>query len=194
VTESVTGLDLVQAQIRVATGEPLSWTQEALAQRGHAIELRLYAEDPRHDYLPQAGRLLLYREPSMPGVRIDSGVTEGADVPVHYDPLLAKLIVSGETREVARHRALAALEHFPILGVVTNAGFLREVLQHPRFVSGDFDTHFLDREHATLTAPLATDPPEIVRAIARRVQQPPGPSSGARTGVDPWDGTSGVRS
>jgi acetyl-CoA carboxylase biotin carboxylase subunit len=193
VTETVTGLDLVQAQIRVATGEPLSWTQEALTQRGHAIEVRLYAEDPRHDYLPQAGRLLLYREPSMPGVRIDSGVTEGADVPVHYDPLLAKLIVSGETREVARHRALAALENFPILGVVTNTGFLREVLQHPRFVSGDFDTHFLDREHATLTAPLAIDPPEIVRAMAQRVQQLPGPSSGARAGIDPWDGTSGVR-
>ena len=188
VTETVTGLDLVQAQIRVAAGEPLAWTQESLAQRGHAIEVRLYAEDPRHDYLPQAGRLLLYREPSMPGVRIDSGVTEGTDVPVHYDPLLAKLIVSGETREAARHRTLAALEHFPILGVVTNTGFLREVLQHPRFISGDFDTHFLDREHASLVAPLADEAPEIVREIAKRVQQATAPAARQRTAVDPWDG------
>jgi acetyl-CoA/propionyl-CoA carboxylase biotin carboxyl carrier protein len=188
VTESVTGLDLVQAQLRIAAGEPLPWTQEALTQRGHAIEVRLYAEDPRHDYLPQAGRLLLYREPSMPGVRIDSGVTEGAAIPVHYDPLLAKLIVSGESREAARRRALEALNHFPILGLVSNAGFLREILSHPRFIAGDVDTHFLDREHAALVGPLIGDPPAIVREIAARAKESSTGTPSTRTGVDPWDG------
>jgi acetyl/propionyl-CoA carboxylase alpha subunit len=203
VTETVTGVDLVQAQIRVAAGEPLPWTQEALGQRGHAIELRLYAEDPRHDFLPQAGTLLLYREPSMPGVRVDSGVTEGTSVPVHYDPLLAKLIVSGESREAARRRALEALRHFPMLGVVTNGAFLNEVLQHPRFVAGDFDTHFLDREHGALVASLSEEPPAIVRALAEhpgvrgsegpKVRGSEGLSSVARSAKedptvrDPWD-------
>ena len=133
ITEAVAGVDLVHAQLRVAAGEPLPWTQEQLAQRGHAIEVRLYAEDPGRGYLPQAGRLALYREPSMPGVRVDAGVTEGSDVTVHYDPLLAKLIAWGETRDVARRRALAALNAFPILGVRTNHSLLRRILEHPRF-------------------------------------------------------------
>ena len=93
VTELVTGVDLVQAQLRVAGGEPLPWTQGALSQRGHAIECRVYAEDPRQGFLPQAGRLLLYREPQGPGIRVDSGVVEGGEIPVHYDPMIAKLIV-----------------------------------------------------------------------------------------------------
>src|SRR5208282_5357576 len=105
VTECVTGVDLVRAQILVASGEPLPWTQEMLSQRGHAIECRIYAEDPAQGFLPQAGRVLCYREPRMPGVRIDAGVTEGSEVPVYYDPMLAKLIASGETREAARERA-----------------------------------------------------------------------------------------
>ena len=105
VTEMVTGVDLVHAQLRVASGEPLPWSQESLSQRGHAIECRIYAEDPAQGFLPQAGRLLLYREPQGPGIRVDSGVVEGGEIPVHYDPMLAKLIVSGETREVARRRA-----------------------------------------------------------------------------------------
>jgi acetyl-CoA/propionyl-CoA carboxylase biotin carboxyl carrier protein len=188
VTEAVTGIDLVQAQIRVAAGEPLPWTQEALSQRGHALELRLYAEDPRHDFLPQAGTLMLYREPAMPGVRVDSGVTEGARVPVHYDPLLAKVIVSGETREAARRRAIEALNHFPILGVVTNGGFLGEILRHPSFVAGDFDTHFLDREHAFLVAPLSEEPPAIVQAIGAHVKESPQSAPRATRSVDPWDG------
>jgi acetyl-CoA carboxylase biotin carboxylase subunit len=195
VTEAVTGLDLVQAQMRVAAGEPLPWTQHAIGQRGHAIEVRLYAEDPRHDFLPQAGTLLLYREPSMPGVRIDSGVTEGATIPVHYDPLLAKLIVSGESREATRRRAIEALNQFPILGVVTNAAFLGEILRHPRFITGDFDTHFLDREHATLVAALSDEPPAIAKTLAQWLgpsdPRTVGPSdhrqAPTRVSVDPWD-------
>lgn len=189
VTEAVTGVDLVHAQLRVASGEALPWTQDALTQRGHAIELRIYAEDPQHDYLPQAGTLLTYREPSMPGIRIDSGVVEGTAIPVHYDPLVAKLIATGETREAARLRALAALREFPILGVVTNASFLAEILRHPRFVSGDLDTHFLDRERVPLVAALAAPPPAIVHEIVARVDQASATTTTATrpASVDPWD-------
>jgi acetyl-CoA/propionyl-CoA carboxylase biotin carboxyl carrier protein len=157
VTEQTTGIDLVRAQIAIAAGEPLPWAQHDLRQRGHAIEVRLYAEDPaRHD-LPQAGRLLLYREPSMPGVRIDSGVTEGTEVSVHYDPLLAKLIAFGETRDSARRRAIAALRGYSIGGLRTNVPFLIALLEHPRFIRGDVDTEFVDAERETLVAALADD-------------------------------------
>ena len=167
ITEQVTGVDLVRAQILVAAGEPLPWTQAALSHRGHAIEVRIYAEDPERGDLPQAGPLLLYRQPSMPGIRIDSGFTEGDVVSVHYDPLLAKLIASGETRELARGRALAALRSFPILGIRTNTALLIELLEHARFVSGDLDTQFLDTEGDSLRARLATEPsPEIVAVAA----------------------------
>src|SRR5688500_3498264 len=142
VTEQVTGVDLVRAQIAVASGEPLPWRQEALGQRGHAIEARVYAEDPTRNDLPQAGPLLLYREPSMPGIRVDAGVIEGSEVSVHYDPLLAKLIAWGETRDAARQRALAALRSYPVLGIRTNIGLLIELLEHPRFAAGALDTGF----------------------------------------------------
>jgi acetyl-CoA carboxylase biotin carboxylase subunit len=166
VTEQVVSVDLVRAQIAVAAGEPLPWLQEDLIQRGHAIEVRVYAEDPAHGDLPQAGRLLLYRQPSMPGIRIDSGATEGGDIPVHYDPMIAKLIAHGETREAARHRALAALRDYPILGIRTNGSFLIELLEHPRFISGDLDTGFLDTEGASLRARLSDDPPPDALAVA----------------------------
>jgi acetyl-CoA carboxylase biotin carboxylase subunit len=146
VTESVTGVDLVRAQLLEAAGEPLSWTQEQLSQRGHAIECRIYAEDPAADFMPQAGRLLCYREPVMPGIRIDSGVAELGEVPVYYDPLLAKLVASGETRQVAIQRASAALRAFPILGIRTNVSFLLDVLADQRFRDGDIHTRFLDEE------------------------------------------------
>jgi 3-methylcrotonyl-CoA carboxylase alpha subunit len=191
VTEAVTGIDLVRAQLEIAAGAPLPWAQAELTQRGHAIEARIYAEDPAHDFLPQAGRLVLYRPPSMPGIRIDAGVVEGSDVSVHYDPLLAKLIAAGESREAARLRALAALDEFPILGVTTNAPYLRELLQHPGFVSGDLHTGFLDAEHGPLTAPFAVAPPPVVQAIAAQVTTRL--TTASRTGsvaglsVDPWD-------
>lgn len=190
ITEAVTGVDLVRAQLGIAAGEALPWAQDALWQRGHAIEVRIYAEDPRQRFLPQAGRLLLYRQPSMPGIRVDAGVVEGSDVSVHYDPLLAKLIAYGESRDAARRRAIAALEQFPILGITTNAPYLREVLQHQRFVAGDLDTHFLDSEHDALTVALATEPPDVVRELATLADS--ASTAGAHvtsrlTGVDPWD-------
>jgi acetyl/propionyl-CoA carboxylase alpha subunit len=150
VTEQTVGVDLVRAQLLVASGEPLPWRQETLEQRGHAIEARVYAEDPARDFLPQAGQLQRYREPRLPGVRVDSGVTEGAEVPVHYDPLLAKVIASAETRDLAIARLSAALRAYSIGGIETNLGFLLQILDHPGFRAGDADTGFLDREGAAI--------------------------------------------
>ena len=196
VTEAVTGVDLVRAQIAVADGEPLAWRQEDLAQRGHAIECRVYAEDPANGFLPQAGRLLLYREPSGPGVRVDSGVVEGADVPVQYDPLIAKVIVSGETRPAAIDRAISALRRFPVLGLTTNIPFLLKVLEHPRFRSGDVDTGFVDAE---LEGLLGSHSPELVQramAVAVAVAGPTGLAAPADVRAagrryDPWSSLGG---
>jgi acetyl/propionyl-CoA carboxylase alpha subunit len=164
ITEQVLGVDLVRAQLLVAAGERLPWTQYALAQRGHAIEARVYAEDPSQNFMPQAGPLLLYREPRMPGVRIDSGVAEGGEVTVHYDPLIAKVIATAETRELARQRLTAALRAYPILGIRTNIPFLLRVLDHPRFVAGDVDTGFLDGEGSALGKAADMEMPPFVRA------------------------------
>jgi 3-methylcrotonyl-CoA carboxylase alpha subunit len=196
VTEQVTGIDLVRAQIAIAAGNPLAWHQRDLSQRGHAIELRVYAEDPARQDLPQAGPLLLYREPSMPGIRIDAGVTEGSEVGVHYDPLLAKLIASGETREAARARALEALRHYPILGIRTNIPLLVELLEHPRFISGNVDTGFLDAEGEAIRAGLSSSPPPEALAVvtaARADGTSPVPRSALETGVDPWSSLRGAR-
>ena len=185
VTEQTTGVDLVRAQIGIAAGEPLPWRQEELRQRGHAIEVRLYAEDSGRQDLPQAGRLLLYREPSMPGIRIDSGVTEGSEISVHYDPLLAKLIAWGETRDVARRRALAALGSYPILGVRTNGPFLQVLLEHPRVVSGQLDTGLLEAERETLLTRLAVEPPADAIAVALQAGDGDWGQTGVRPGSDP---------
>jgi 3-methylcrotonyl-CoA carboxylase alpha subunit len=196
VTEQVVGIDLVRAQIRVAAGEPLAWTQGDLTQRGHAIEGRVYAEDPI-SHLPQAGPLLLYREPSMPGVRVDSGVIEGSEVGVHYDPLLAKLIAWGETRDAARRRALEALRSFPVLGIRTNIPMLVELLEHPRFIAGSIDTRFLDNEAIALAAQLSVEPPAAVLAIAAAARSgsiAAGRSQGGvPTELDPWTSLRGAR-
>jgi acetyl/propionyl-CoA carboxylase alpha subunit len=188
VTESVTGTDLVRAQLQVASGGPLPWTQEDLAQRGHAIECRIYAEDPASGFLPQAGRLLLYREPSGPGIRVDSGVEEGGEVPVQYDPMLAKLIVSAETRDAAIGRAVAALRAYPVLGVRTNIPFLVNVLTHPAFAAGDTSTAFIDSHLSDLLrAPEPSEmvlaAAEFVRSAGRNVAAAPAAASAAR---DPW--------
>jgi 3-methylcrotonyl-CoA carboxylase alpha subunit len=188
VTEAVAGLDLVRAQLLVASGERLPWADGALSQRGHAIEARVYAEDPEHGFLPQAGRLLLYREPRRPGVRVDAGVVEGGVVPVHYDPMLAKVIAAAETRDAAIARLAAALRAFPILGVRTNIPFLLRVIEHPRFRSGDIDTGFLDREGASLASADDREPPDFVRAaIAFAANQSAiSTQHSAIPAVDPW--------
>ncbi len=186
VTEAVAGVDLVRAQFIVAAGGHLPWTQEALTMRGHAIECRVYAEDPADGFLPQAGQLLLYREPSGPGIRVDSGVVEGGTVSVHYDPMLAKLTVSAESRDHAIARAISALRAFPILGIRTNVPFLIRLLDHPEIRAGRLHTRFIE-EHASelLTSP---DPPLEALAAAAVATAPQGLSTGdsATAPADPW--------
>ena len=154
VTELVTGVDLVAAQLAIAAGEPLPWTAGALAPRGHAIECRVYAEDAARGFLPQAGTIDRYVEPAGPGIRIDSGVAAGSDVPVHYDPLLAKVIAGGRTREEARRRAMVALEEFVLTGIRTNLPFLRAAISHAAFAAGNVQIRFLE-DHPELLASAA---------------------------------------
>jgi acetyl-CoA carboxylase biotin carboxylase subunit len=195
VTEAVTGLDLVHAQLHVAAGGRLPWSPSDIIQRGHAIECRVYAEDPANEFLPQSGSLAIYREPHAPGVRIDSGVIEGSDVSVHYDPLLAKVIVHAESRTSAIARASSALRDFPILGIRTNVPYLRAVLAHRAFVAGEVDTRFLDRETPAIIAGLGTgDAPDaaIAAAVAAYVGRAfrsadAGVAPMAAPGSDPWD-------
>ena len=145
VTELVTGYDLVHQQIRVASGEELSIEQKDLKQRGHAIECRIYAEDPENNFLPSPGKILFMQEPSGPGVRHDCGIYSGWTVPVHYDPILSKLIVWGENREIACHRMVSALSELTILGIRTTVGFLRDVIAHPGFTAGRTYTSFIEK-------------------------------------------------
>ncbi len=144
VTELTTGLDLVQWQIRVAAGEHFPYSQEQLNQRGHAIECRVYAEDPADGFLPSTGKLLQYIEPRGPGIRVDSGFRGGDEVTHFYDPLLAKLIVHGESRELAIQKMQAALREFIVHGVVTNIDFMQAVLSHPDFANGKVSTKWVE--------------------------------------------------
>jgi acetyl-CoA/propionyl-CoA carboxylase biotin carboxyl carrier protein len=189
VTELVTGTDLVRAQLTVAMGRPLPWRQADLQQRGHAIECRVYAEDPANGFLPQAGLLRLYREPSAPGIRVDSGVEEGAGVPVQYDPMLAKLIAYGETRDQAIDRATAALRGFPILGVRTNVAFLIKVIGHPVFRTGRVHTGFVDEHLASLLE--RPEPSSMIKAVADFLRSAPLPAPGLTTAPDPWSRLTG---
>ena len=166
VTELVTGLDLVQWQLRIASGEAFPFSQQDLNQRGHAIECRIYAEDPAGGFLPSTGRLLQYREPQGPGIRVDAGVWEGSQVSHHYDPLLAKLIVGAETREAAIRRMQAALRQYVIHGVTTNVDFLQSVLAHPDFQDGRATTRWVDAAFEDWQASEATPEALIAAALA----------------------------
>ena len=143
VTELVTGIDIVKLQLRVAQGEPLALRQEDLVQRGHAIECRVYAEDPDVGFLPSPGKIVGLRTPAGPGVRDDSGVYEGWTVPIDYDPLLSKLVAWGETREAAIGRMRRAVSEYRVLGIRTTLPFFERVLRHPAFLAGDIDTSFV---------------------------------------------------
>jgi len=143
ITEAVTGIDLVVAMIRIAAGEPLPFAQSDVAFRGHAIEARIYAENPDRNFIPSPGLITTYRPPSGPGLRVDSGVEEGTRVTTHYDPLIAKLIAWGNDREEAIARLDGALADFDIQGIKTSIPFHREALRHPDFVAGSYTTDFV---------------------------------------------------
>jgi acetyl/propionyl-CoA carboxylase alpha subunit len=174
VTELITGIDLVRAQIRIAEGHPLDAEVLEATTSGHAIEARLYAEDPRHDFLPTVGTLhrfnLSDEEPDRGGasvLRVDSGVEDGSAVSIHYDPMLAKVIAHAPTRSEAAGRLAAALARAEIHGLYTNRELLVRILRHPEFLAGRTDTHFLDRhDPALLGAPLADPGSERLHAIA----------------------------
>lgn len=145
ITEETTGVDLVKLQISIAEGNEIPFSQSDLSQRGHSIECRIYAEDAENNFLPSSGKILFLKEPSGPGVRFDSGIYQGAEVPVYYDPILAKLIVKAENREQARKRMIEALKNCVILGVKTPIKFMIDVLEHPEFISGNTFTDFIQK-------------------------------------------------
>jgi len=145
ITEMTLGVDLVRHQIDIAQGKPLSLRQEEVVQRGHAMECRIYAEDPEAHFFPSPGRILLHREPTGPGIRNDCGVYGGFEVPMDYDPILSKLVVWAETREAARRRMVRALRQYAILGIKTTVPFLLDVFRSEPFTKGEVTTHFVDQ-------------------------------------------------
>ena len=166
VTEMVTGFDLVAEQLRVAEGEALGFAQSDIVHRGHAIELRICAEDPAEGFVPATGQVHLLREAAGPGVRVDSGIHEGQRVGTDFDPLLSKLIVHGRDRAEAMARARQALRDTVLLGVTTNIAYLERIVGHPRFQSGDYSTAFLDQEAAALSGRDEAVPLPVLLAAA----------------------------
>ena len=153
VTEMVTGIDLVKEQIKVARGEKLGFAQKDIPLQGHAIEVRVYAENARENFMPDIGKLRVYRRPHGTGVRVDDGFEEGMDMPIHYDPMIAKLVTFGQDRDEARQRMIRAARDYQIVGVTTTLDFGVYVMEHPAFISGDFNTHFVQNhfDPASLT-------------------------------------------
>ena len=190
VTEMITGLDLVEWQLRVAAGEPLPRSQDQLAIGGHAIEARIYAEDPDRGFLPSIGRLEYLATPAgSPHVRIDAGVGQGDEITPYYDSMIAKLIVWDESRERALARMRGALDQYRIVGVSNNVSFLSRLVACPAFASADLDTALIEREHERLFPPIPVPPREawLAAAAATLLRQAHG------TGTSPWDARDGWR-
>ena len=148
VTEMITGIDLVEEQIKIARGDVLSFTQDELKITGHALELRVYAEDPLNNFQPSIGTLSTYKVPKGDYVRVDDGYEEGMEIPIYYDPMIAKLITYGATRTEALHRMKEAIREYKIEGIETTLAFGHHVCKHEQFVSGDFDTHFVKKYYS----------------------------------------------
>ncbi len=165
VTEAVTGLDLVEEQFRIAAGEPLRLRQEDVHLRGWALECRIYAEDPEHSFFPSPGIIRRLVEPQGPGVRVDSGVYQGWEVPVHYDPLIAKLVAFGSDRSQAMARMRRAVREYRIEGIKTNLNFFAELLRDPEFVAGNLSTNFID-EFLRRRPPAGKESPQLLQAHA----------------------------
>jgi len=170
VTEMITGVDLVREQLRIAEGLPLSFQQEDLRIHGHAVEIRVYAEDARQNFVPDIGTLNVYKRPQGPGIRVDDGMEEGSTVPIYYDPMIAKLVVHAATRELALARAIRAIDEYVVVGCETTLPFARFVLKHPDFTSGTFDTHFVPN-HFDPARDLAAPADAEVRTAAGLVAQ-----------------------
>ena len=182
VTEAVTGLDLVELQLRIAAGEPLGFGQDEVRMEGHAVEARLYAEDPANGFLPSAGRVVAYEEP--PGVRVDSGIEAGTEVGTDYDPMLAKLIAHASERGRALAELDRGLGQLVVLGPATNAAYLRALLARPEVRAGELDTGLIERLGAEIAPPPAA--PELAAVALVEIIGPP-PSD------DPWDARDGWR-
>jgi 3-methylcrotonyl-CoA carboxylase alpha subunit len=184
VTEAITGLDLVEWQFRIAAGEPLPLRQSEIMRKGHAVEARLYAENPENDFLPSAGKIYALEFPQAPGLRVDTGVEAGSEVTPFYDPMIAKIIAHGATRDEALDRLSSALDETLVAGPRTNAAFLRALCNAPEFRDGGFDTGFIEAHLARLGAtPRAPDARAVLagaeRLLARR-------ADGAPASLDPW--------
>ena len=192
VTEAVLGLDMVEWQVRVASGERMTLRQEDVQPRGHAIECRIYAEDPYRDSIPSTGTLLRWRPPSGPGLRLDSGVFQNQEVSIYYDPLLAKLIAWAPRRDLSLRRMEAALSQFLVLGVVTNIPLLRTVVSHPQFRRGEYHTGFLEGDPAVAGPAIPGESRMMARALAawaasQPVGRAPAPVGGdGRVSANPW--------
>ncbi|MBK0402869.1 acetyl-CoA carboxylase biotin carboxylase subunit [Adhaeribacter sp. BT258] len=168
VTEQITGLDLVKEQIKIAEGEPLAFNQEDLKINGHSLELRVYAEDPKNNFLPDIGKLVQYKRPQGLGVRVDDGFEEGMEIPIYYDPMIAKLVTFGKDRNEAIEKMLRAIDEYQITGIETTLSFGKYVLTHEAFVSGNFDTKFIERYFTpdVLKEHTKTNEVEIAAALA----------------------------
>jgi 3-methylcrotonyl-CoA carboxylase alpha subunit len=193
VTEAVTGLDLVALQLAIAAGQPIPFAQEDVRSSGHAIECRVYAEDPARGDLPSPGRVLHYEGPSGPGVRVDSGIESGSEIGVHYDPLLAKVVAFGPDRALALARMRQALRETVVLGVVTNLGRLRQVVDHPAFVAGDVHTGFIDEHLAVPPVPRPLDARALAAVSAALRGSGRAASAAAARPADAWDVLGGFR-
>jgi propionyl-CoA carboxylase alpha chain len=170
VTEQITGVDLVKEQIRIAQGEKLSLRQEDLSINGHAVEIRVYAEDPANNFLPDIGRLQTYVRPQGPGIRVDDGFEQGMDIPIYYDPMIAKLITFGESRAEAIARMVRAIDEYQVSGVETTLGFCKFVMQHPAFISGKFYTSFVSKHFTPqMLEQTAAGDSELAAALATQL-------------------------
>ncbi len=171
VTEQITGIDLVKEQIRIAEGKTLSVKQEDLKIIGHSVEVRVYAEDPKNNFLPDIGNLAVYKRPQGTGVRVDDGFEQGMDIPIHYDPMIAKLITYADSREEAINRMVRAIEEYEIVGIQTTLSFCKFVLEHEAFTSGNFDTKFIEKYFTpeSLETELTSEEAEIAAALAVKI-------------------------
>ncbi len=165
VTEQITGFDLVREQINIARGEKLPYRQEEIPMHGHSFEVRVYAEDPLNNFLPDIGTLDTYKRPQGLGIRVDDGFEEGMEIPIYYDPMISKLITFGKDREEARLRMIRAIDDYEISGVQTTLSFCKFALQHDAFVSGDFDTNFVKKYYTPEELEENTDEEDLLAAL-----------------------------